>query len=116
MTNLHLTVTHSYLLRGMHRLVREQNLHGHDYRLLVHLNGEVDSKTGVLVPRSLVQSEVERLILKPYDKKNWSEMIPFTSGEYLNFYFNQILSRSLIASHLSGVTLLETRKNFFPSV
>jgi hypothetical protein len=104
-------LTQRFVLQGVHVLfdpVHIEPKHGHEYTLQV----SVEAKVGV----ELLLQTVQELIVKPWDKKDWSKMgLLQATGELLVEKFDEILRHSGIGALLVAVVLKETRKNRFVS-
>lgn len=120
-----LRLTKAYRIRCVHRhhnpdLSMEENkrlyhkcsaVHGHEYRIEVTLQGEVDGVTGLLMPRPQLDQIVKSLIVDPLDGQFLNDHLGNTSGEIISERFYRILKSQL--PNLLTVSLRETRKNSF---
>lgn len=115
-------ITLRYKARGAHKLshldkhLAENIIHGHDYLIEVVLAGEIDSRTGLVVKRDIVDEVVQELLIGPYDKSYLNEHFKFTTGEALANEFYTILKKSRISNLLKQVNIQETAKNYFSTV
>ena len=112
-----ITLTQTYLIRGMHSLKsRSQGmepLHGHHYQLEVCLRGDIDQESGMLISRDDMNEIVKEYLIKKVDKKNFDQVFEFSSGEYLSREFFKILKGSPLGDRLHCISLQETQKNRF---
>jgi len=46
------------------------NFHGHNYKLEVHLTGEIDPVTGYLFDLGILKEIIEEEVIEPFDHKN----------------------------------------------
>ena len=93
------------------------NFHGHNYELIVKLNGEIDKDTGMVFDlaklKAIIKTEVEDLL----DHKNlnidipyFSEKIPTT--ENLSIFIWKKLRKAIDIDCKISVILYETERNF----
>lgn len=52
------------------------NYHGHNYRLIVGLTGEVDQETGYLIDLKILKQIIKDEIEEPFDHKNLNLEVP----------------------------------------
>jgi len=52
------------------------NYHGHNYRLIVGLTGEVDEETGYLIDLKILKQIIKDEIEEPFDHKNLNLEVP----------------------------------------
>ena len=129
-----LTLTRRYHFSAGHRLRRadwdmETNSkvygrcanpggHGHNYYLFVSVSGEQDSKTGMIVDLSVLDSVVKQQILDKLDHRFLNTEIEFfhtaapTSEQLCRFIWKQLKS-SLKTIRLTRIVLNETENNSF---
>ena len=89
-------------------------LHGHDYKIDVTIEGEIDSRSGLCTDRDLLDEAVRQSLIEPYNKTNLNNAFTNTSGEALAAEFLLILEESLPeTTKLKKVTLIETHRNTF---
>src|SRR5580698_4710597 len=51
-------------------LCSNPNYHGHNYRLIVKITGEVDPETGYVIDLKIVKNFIEEEVIEPFDHKN----------------------------------------------
>ena len=93
------------------------NYHGHNYDLIVRLNGEVDPETGYVMDMKVLSKIIRQQIITRFDHKNLNE--DTTEFKDLNPTAENIvvviynILRPLIDSNLDlKITLYETERNF----
>ncbi len=93
------------------------NYHGHNYRLIVRLTGEIDPETGYVYDMKLLSDLIKREILDIFDHRNLNlDTVEFrdlnpTAENIAVVCWNRL--RPHVASHLAlSVTLYETERNF----
>lgn len=119
--------TRQYLIRSLHNLenpdaTSEENerlygmcyrLHGHDYKVQVTIESDVDPRTGLCAFRLELDALVERELIGPFDGRCLNDSFQNTSGEALVHLFYERL-RPHIPSHIGlRLAIQETRKNYF---
>ena len=93
------------------------NYHGHNYRLIVRLTGEIDPETGYVYDMKRLSDLIKREILDIFDHRNlnldtaeFRDLNP-TAENIAVVSWNRL--RPHVASHLAlSVTLYETERNF----
>lgn len=93
------------------------NYHGHNYRLIVTVTGEVNPKSGYVIDTKILSQLVQDLIIEKFDHRNlnldtfeFKNLIP--SAENIAIVIHDLL-REKIASHYDlKITLYETERNF----
>jgi 6-pyruvoyltetrahydropterin/6-carboxytetrahydropterin synthase len=121
-------LTRSYPLPALHTLTGEgfseeenmqvfgpcSRLHGHDYRIVVTISGQVAPDSGLLINRDTLDGIVEKYLLEPFSGTNLSDHFQHTTGEALAAEFFGILEGRLPADVvLVRIRLHETAKNSF---
>lgn len=118
-------VTQEITLRSMHHLQNEAwnetenrdfygicyGQHGHDYRVQVSVQAEMDERTGLATDRDNLNKILEDELTSKYDGVNLNTRFKNTSCEQLAVEFYQILKPRLPG--LLKVGIQETRKNYF---
>ena len=89
------------------------NLHGHDYRLEVTVEGQLDEKTGLICDRDFFDAKLDKYVVKKYNGKNLNDFFSNTTGEILVSEFLCILEKLLKPLNVVGIKLEETPKNTF---
>jgi 6-pyruvoyltetrahydropterin/6-carboxytetrahydropterin synthase len=92
--------------------------HGHNYVLEVHVSGELDPASGMIVDLKWLKDVVESRLLAEIDHRNLNEDVDFLAGvnptaENLALAFWQRLEPALRPrAHLARLRLWETENNF----
>lgn len=81
-----------------------KNQHGHTYKLIVTIQGELD-KNGLLIDFGDLKSIVNDSIIEVYDHKNLNDFFPCPTAEIMAQEFFKILSHRL---PIYKITLYET--------
>ncbi|WP_081211375.1 6-pyruvoyl trahydropterin synthase family protein [Salegentibacter sediminis] len=91
--------------------------HGHNYELVVSVNGEVDEETGFVMDLKLLKELIYEEVEVPFDHKNLNEEVPEfkelnpTAENIAVVIWNKLRSKLKPALKLE-VTLYETPRNF----
>lgn len=97
-------------------LCNSPNYHGHNFRLIVQLTGEVNRETGYIMDLKVLSELIEENVLTRFDHKNLNIDCPefenkLASTENFCRVIYDIL-RPLIPQHLKlGIKLYETDRN-----
>ncbi|WP_270166460.1 6-pyruvoyl trahydropterin synthase family protein [Paenibacillus sp. SYP-B4298] len=90
--------------------------HGHNYRLVICLEGEVDSDTGMLIHMGFVKDMVHRHIVELVDHRHLNDIPELEQRvptlEVLVVWIWERLERCLPAGILKEVTLYETERTY----
>ena len=91
--------------------------HGHNYELIVHVNGEVDSETGYVVDMKWLADLIKAEIEDRYDHKNLNEEVEEfkninPTAENIAIAVWNRLNPHLHKEHSLKITLYETPRNF----
>ncbi|MCM2281285.1 MAG: 6-carboxytetrahydropterin synthase [Bdellovibrionaceae bacterium] len=119
--------TRQYLIRALHHLENPAlsavenerlygvcfRLHGHDYKVQVTIESEVDPATGLCKFRRELDAIVERELIQPFDGKNLNDTFRNTSGEALVNLFYDRLRPHVPQEIRLALAIQETRKNYF---
>lgn len=119
--------TRQYLIRALHNLENPSvdsaenerlygmcyRLHGHDYKVQVTIESEIDAKTGLCEFRDQLDALVERELIRPFDGKCLNDTFKNTSGEALTHLFFDRLQPHLPPGVRLKLAIQETRKNYF---
>ncbi len=94
------------------------NGHGHNYKLIVTVGGEMDPETGMCFDLGLLDSIVDEQLVKRYDHKHlnldvedYVDRVP--TGENIVRRSWEILSDAIPGGKLRRLRLIETRDNAF---
>ena len=90
--------------------------HGHNYVLEVHVGGEPDPTTGMIVDLKWVKDVIERCLLAEVDHRNLNEDVRFLQGvnpttENLALAFWHRLEPAMLPARLARLRLSETENN-----
>lgn len=92
------------------------NYHGHNYEIVVEIEGEIDTKTDMVMNLVDLQNVIDERVLKPMDHKNLNLDVSFLKGinptaENLVVAIYRELARDLPSGLLKEVRLRETENN-----
>ena len=87
--------------------------HGHNYQVQVTVAGPIDTQTGEVADREVLDATVRTVLIEPYDGSHLNEHFASTTGEALARDFFELLQPRLPDLDLVRVTLVETAKNRF---
>jgi 6-pyruvoyltetrahydropterin/6-carboxytetrahydropterin synthase len=119
--------TRVYSLRALHNLQNpdisdEENLrlygmcyrlHGHDYRVQVTIESELDPKTGLCRFRDQLDAVVRKNLIERFDGHCLNDTFTNTSGEALVHLFYDLLRPHIPQDIRLRLSIQETRKNYF---
>lgn len=109
-------IARQIVVRAMHQVGQTgpcSRPHGHDYRVEVILEGEMDQRTGLVFSRSEFDEILQRHLVDKYDGSNLNEFFKVTSGEALAREFFSLLEKEFPKGLLHQVRVQETVKNYF---
>ncbi len=120
-------LTRRYSLSALHQLGRPEltaqdntqhflhceKLHGHEYSVEVTYSGPIDPLSGLCIKRETLDELVEERILSVFHGKNLSELLPYTSGEFLAREFLKRLRQDSRGKNIQLLAIQETKKNRF---
>lgn len=98
-------------------LCNNQNYHGHNYEIVVRVEGEVDEVSGYLIDMKILKGYIEEEVTDAFDHKNLNLDVPEfkelnpTAENIVWVIYNKIKNR-LDASYTLSVRLYETPRNF----
>jgi len=99
-----------FIFNMAHTLVhgppKDRKPHSHDYRLIVRMNGPIDSETGFVMDAGELKEIVMREVVRPFDGENANEFIENPTVEWIAIEIWKRLVTYLSA--LSEVELWET--------
>ncbi len=91
--------------------------HGHDYKIQIELEAQMNEKTGLAVNREELQEILHQHLIAPFQASFLNHHFDCTSGEALSLYFFELLKApietKLKNTHLVALHIQETRKNWF---
>lgn len=90
--------------------------HGHNYRVEVAVEGDLDPKTGRVLPEGMIDALVESRVLRPLDGKFLNRDVPefvqvVPTAENIARHIWDTLAREVTPARLASVRLVETRNN-----
>ena len=130
---MRVTVSRKAHFNAAHRLYRrdwshEQNeaifgkcnnphYHGHNYELIVHVEGEIDAETGYVVDMKVLKDLIKSEIEDAFDHKNLNEEVPEFSRLIPTAENISVVIFNKLRPHISpdkdlSITLYETPRNF----
>ena len=93
-----------------------QNYHGHNYVLLVCLDGPVDPETGYVIDLKILSDIIEEEVKEPFDHRNlnldcpdFENIIP--TAENITFVIWNKLRKRIAEQYSLEITLWETDRN-----
>ena len=98
-------------------LCNNPNFHGHNYKLLVSLTGNVNEDTGYLIDLKILSKIVKENVIERFDHKNLNidcpefEKLNPTTENIATVIYN-LLKPNLDPELTLTITLYETEKNF----
>nr|XP_034346416.1 6-pyruvoyl tetrahydrobiopterin synthase isoform X2 [Arvicanthis niloticus] len=92
------------------------NGHGHNYKVVVTIHGEIDPVTGMVMNLTDLKECMEEAIMKPLDHKNLDLDVPYfaavvSTTENVAVYIWENLQKLLPAGALYKVKVYETDNN-----
>ncbi|XP_028930249.1 6-pyruvoyl tetrahydrobiopterin synthase [Ornithorhynchus anatinus] len=92
------------------------NGHGHNYKVVVTVQGEIDPVSGMVMNLTDLNRDIEEAIMKPLDHKNLDRDVPYfanvvSTTENVAVYIWESLQRFLPEGALYKVKVYETDKN-----
>jgi 6-pyruvoyltetrahydropterin/6-carboxytetrahydropterin synthase len=93
------------------------NFHGHNYELIVTLNGEVDKETGYVFDMKQLSDIIKEFVLDKFDHKNLNLDINYfknlnPTAENIAIVIWQILREKIDPKYDLKVKLYETERNY----
>jgi len=93
------------------------NYHGHNYKLIVGVSGEIDEETGFVIDLGLLKKIIYEEVEIPFDHKNLNiEVEDFKNinptVENISIVIWKKLKKRLHGKYSLSVTLYETPRNF----
>lgn len=87
--------------------------HGHDYRIRVTLEAEIDARTGVAFDHDRLEHILHVSLIEPFDGTSLNDSFPNTAGEGLARAIFLRLKPLFPDGVLKSVGVMETKKNYF---
>jgi 6-pyruvoyltetrahydropterin/6-carboxytetrahydropterin synthase len=92
------------------------NYHGHNYKLQVHLTGEINKESGYLFDLGILREIIEEEVIEPFDHKNLNlDCLEFKdrnpTAEYIAIVIWEKLRLKIENKIQIGVHLSETENN-----
>ena len=99
------------------------SFHGHNYELIAHVTGEIDTETGYVIDMKILKDIIKEEIEDAFDHKNLNVDVPEfkklnpTAENIVVVIYNKIKSK-LDSKFELKVTLYETPRNYvtYPSI
>lgn len=133
MTTAHASITRRYKFAAMHRLHTEHlseednwkvfgkcnnpNGHGHNYVVLVTVEGTLNERTGLAADVEALDRIVHESVINRFDHRDLNGDPAFadktTTGENLAVLIWDLLAGKIPGSRLVKVGVIETRDNYF---
>ena len=93
------------------------NYHGHNYRLIVKITGEINPETGYVMDMKVLGAIIKKEVESRFDHKNLNLDCPefnktFASTENFAWVIYSILKPLLPQNLKLGIILYETERNF----
>ncbi len=127
------TITRTYTFCAAHRLHTDAlsddvnqkifgkcnnlNGHGHNYTILVTVQGDLNEKTGLITDVAQLDRTVREKIIERFDHQHLNFDPGFqrmtTTGENLARLVWEILEKEIAPGRLAKIGVIETRDNFF---
>lgn len=98
-------------------LCNNENYHGHNYRLIVKVTGEVDPESGYLLDLKLLKDIIRSEVTQRFDHKNLNLDVPDFKGlnptaENIAYVAWHRIRKQLDNKLVLHITLYETERNF----
>ena len=98
-------------------LCNNPNYHGHNYKLVVKLTGEVDERTGYLIDLKILKNIIRKHVTDKFDHTNlnldteeFKNLNP--TAENIAYVIWNILREELDSKYELEITLYETERNY----
>jgi len=97
-------------------LCNNKNFHGHNYRLIVKVTGEVDAESGYLIDLKVLKTIIRSEVTERFDHKNLNLDVPdfkdlIPTAENIAFVAWHRIRKHLDAKFELHITLYETERN-----
>ena len=91
--------------------------HGHNYELIVHITGEIDSSTGYVMDMKVLKDLIKAEVEDVFDHKNLNEQVPEFANLNPTAENIAVVIWNKLRPHISSdkqleVTLYETPRNY----
>ena len=91
--------------------------HGHNYELIVHVTGEIDSSTGYVMDMKVLKDLIKAEVEDAFDHKNLNEQVPEFANLNPTAENIAVVIWNKLRPHISSekqleVTLYETPRNY----
>ena len=106
-------VTSVYWFSAAHQILNHplcKRLHGHNYRLVVTLNGKIDPRTGMIVDFDELKAVVESRVLSRLDHSYLNEILELPTAELVTLWIWDELIESL--PQLFEIQVYEQAENY----
>ena len=93
------------------------NFHGHNYELIVHVTGEIDTETGFVMDMKLLKNTIKEHVEEALDHKNLNIEVPFfktvnPTAENMAVMIWDTLRPHIPSNNSLSITLYETPRNY----
>ena len=97
-------------------LCNNPNFHGHNYKLVVKVTGEVDPETGYLIDLKILKELIRKEVSQRFDHKNLNLDVPdfkdlIPTAEHIAYVAWHRIRKQLDDKYALHVTLYETERN-----
>ncbi|MEN8696038.1 MAG: 6-carboxytetrahydropterin synthase [Bacteroidia bacterium] len=98
-------------------LCNNKNYHGHNYKLIVKVTGEVDQESGYLIDLKVLKDIIRKEVTDRFDHKNLSVDVPDfddlnPTAENIAYMAWHRIKKHLNPQFELHITLYETERNF----
>ena len=103
--------------KAYYGLCANPNYHGHNYKLIVKVTGEVNEETGYLIDLKEIKDLVKKHVIEPFDHRNLNLDVPefkdrIPSAENIAYVIWHKLRQDINPSFDLAIVLYETERNF----
>lgn len=98
-------------------LCNNPNFHGHNYKLIVKITGEVDPDSGYLIDLKKLRDIIRKQVTSRFDHRNLNLDVPdfknlIPTAENIAYVIWHRINSQLDDHHHLHITLYETERNF----
>jgi 6-pyruvoyltetrahydropterin/6-carboxytetrahydropterin synthase len=111
---MYITIAKRFCFEAAHKLPDEliygkcSNLHGHSYKLIIEISGEI-KPDGMIMNFGRLKDIVQRYVLDLHDHSNLNDIYEIPTAEYMVLGIGETLLRHLPGDvNLKSITLYET--------
>jgi 6-pyruvoyltetrahydropterin/6-carboxytetrahydropterin synthase len=103
--------------RKVYGVCNNPNYHGHNYRLLAHVTGEIDEETGFVMDLKILSEILQKHVEEKLDHKNLNLDVPEFSNlnptaENIARVIWEIVRKQIDIKYELKITLYETENNW----